>query len=230
MVSPYIDAAIYTALTKLRSEPLGFNVAKYSLSLVTDKANYPLPKDFVGLRGKVYCTPTNQSESSRYELSPRSADELERYRYGVDDYRGGETVGPAKWYAIDHSGMEFLVAPIPSEDGDKVFLKYTKDLGTPKLSVSVTASTPPNSATATMTLLSPDGGTIESTFTNAWIKDGFDAVRSLALYNLLSRWHNGGENAAQRAQLALLQHIDELQRLRGEASAKQSVRVIRKYI
>jgi len=230
VVSPYVDAAIYTALNKLRSEPLDFNVAKYDLSLSTDRSSYPLPKDFVGLRGRVYCTPSGQSDSARYEISPRSPDELEKYKYGIDDYRGGETIGQPKWYAIDHNGREFLVAPIPSEQGDKIYFKYTKDLGTPKLSASVTASTPPNSATATMTLLSPDGGTLESTFTNAWFKEGFDAVRSLALYNLYARWHSGGENASQRAQIYLLQHVDELQRLRGESALKQSVRSIRKYL
>ena len=230
-VSPFIDAAIYTALVKLRSEPLYLNLGKWNFSTEDGVSSYPLPKDYVSLRGRVYCVPTGQEESARYELRQLSYEELEKYKFGTGEweYSGIEVIGQPRVYGIDYAGKEILISPQPSESGDKIFFNYIKDLGTPKLSVSVTSSTPPSNS-STMTLLSPDGGTLESTFTNQWFKEGFDAVRSLALYNLWTRWHGGSDETGAKAQMALLSHLEEINRLRGESSMRQSVHTIRRWI
>lgn len=227
--SPYVDAAIYTALTKLRSEPLYINMAKWNFYTEASEKRYPLPKDYVSIRGRVYCTPSGSDERSNYELLPKTVDELEDMKYSSLDFDSFVYEGNPRHYGVDYSGKEFVLFPIPSITGDNIFFRYTKDLGTPKLSVSITSSTPPSN-TATMTLLSPDGGTLESTFTNAWFTEAFDLVRAFALYNLWTRWHGGSDSSANKAKDALIQFLDEMNRIRGESAIRQSVHSIRRYL
>ena len=122
-----------------------------------------------------------------------------------------------------------MVAPIPDPGGDAIFFRYTKDLGTPLYTVSVTASAPP-SLSETVTLLSPTGGTLESTFTNDWFREGFKLIKERALYEMLGRFHGGTDQSIRDSQSALLRYLEELKRLRGETVQIGAGLTIRKHL
>lgn len=215
--SPYIDIAIADAIKHNRGERLWFNGAKYTLTTVDSVYEYPLPADFLGLRGRVYCTPENSTSNGRFPLQSATTDEVETYLYSGAEYDTLEERGTAKRVAIDLAEKRLLVAPIPNPGGDTIFLRYTKDLGTPKYTVSTTSSAPP-SLSATVTLLSPTGGTLEASFTNEWFGEGFKLTKERALYELFTRFHSGTEEAQKNAEGALIRYLEELKRLRGETA------------
>ena len=226
--SPFVDAAIAQAFRDVRGEELSFNSKKYTLTTVADVNEYPLPDDYLGMRGDIHCSPSG-SATVRYPLKRSTVDEVESYLFSISEYAAYETSGRAKLVALDGPGHRLLLAPKPSSGGDTIFFRYTCDLGTPVYSATVTSSAPP-SLTQTTTLLSPDGGTIETTFTNAWFKEGFELLRSRASYILWSTYHSGTEEAQLKAQTQLLHYREEMMRLRGESAEKQSINTIRKFI
>jgi len=227
--SNYVDIAIADAIRHVRAEKFWFNVHSYTLTTVDDVYQYTLPADFLGIRGKVYCTPENSSSSGRFKLQPCTADEIEEILYDGSDYGSWESTGVAKRYAIDHGNKTFIIAPRPSTGGDTIYFKYTQDLGTPIYTVSAVSSAPP-SLGATVTLLGPDGQTLPTSYTNAWFQEGFKLIKERALYELFSRFHSGTEESSGMAQTALMRFLEELNRMRGETAQQQAPIKVRKHL
>lgn len=226
--SSYIDACIADALRHVRNEQLHFNTGSFTFATTNGTAEYPLPNDFLSILGEVYYTPDEASESGRYKLQPVGLDELEEYRYR-QDWGADEISGESRRVAIDLSGRKILFAPTPDTDGDKVFFRYLKDLGTPVYTASTTASAPP-SLSPTITLLGPDGQTLNSDYTTPWFTHAFELVANRAVHILWSKYHGGTPEAAQKAQEAQVAYLEELSRLRGETSMKTNHLRIRPYI
>ena len=224
----YLDIAIADALRHVRHERLWFNGGKFEFVTSENRYEYPLPADFLGLRGRVYCTPSSSTTSGRYPLKSATTDEVETFLYTGVDYGSYEARGFAKKAAIDMNGRAILISPIPDPGGDAIFFRYTRDLGTPVYTVSTTSSAPP-SLSETVTLLSPTGGTLESTFTNDWFKEGFKLVKERALYEMYSRFYGGTKESTINAQGALLRYLEELKRLRGETAQVGAGLTIRKH-
>ena len=231
MNSPYINGAIGDALRYVRTEELWFNQDKCYIDTVADLTEYELPDDFLQIRGDIWCTPSTQTDT-RYRLSRRTVDEVEMAKYSASDFDygyGGLTSGLPRICAIDSDGKSLLVAPVVQTSGDRLFFRYTKDLGTPLYSATVGSSAPPSAATV-FTLLGPKGETLPSTFTNDWFTEGFTLVRAKAVHYLWTRYHGGTEEAMMKAQNAYSEYNDELRRLWGETSDKQSVVRVRGYL
>ena len=227
--SPFVDVAIADAIRHVRSERLWFNGNRHSFLTVANQYQYQLPADFLGIRGKVYCTSSTDS-TSRYRLQPATADELEEYLYeGYDGYDSIQNTGVPRKYAIDLMDKVMLIGPIPSDGGDGISFKYTKDLGTPTYTISTTNSAPP-SLSPTVTLAGPNGETLESTYKTEWFGEGFKLVKERALYELFTRFHAGTDDSAQQGTAALTRYLEELQRLRGETAQTQSNITVRKYL
>lgn len=225
--SPYIDLAIADAIRFVRNEPLWFNGERYTFSTVADKYSYDLPEDFLGVRGDFYCTPDGSTASGRYTLMRKSADEIEALLYTSSEWDGFATTGRPKMIGIDLASRKVLVAPIPSDGGDDIYFKYTKDLGTPTYTATTSSSTPPSLATV-VTLKDPDGSAISSTFTNEWFTEGFVLVQARALYELWTRFHGGGEGTMARANSAMTRYLEERNRLYGETSRIGSTVTVRR--
>lgn len=227
--SAMVDVAIADSIKHVRAEKFWFNGAAHSFTTSLDQNRYELPRDFLGLRGKVRVTPSNSTTTGRYYLHASTADEVEDLLFDGVDFASYENRGYAKRYGIDLMGKAILIAPKPDPGGDLVEFKYTRDLGTPTYTISTTLSAPP-SLSPTVTLLGPNGETLQSTFTNEWFKEGFKLVKERALYELWSRFHSGTEEAAIGAQGALTRYLEELVRLRGETAQISSVTKVRKHL
>lgn len=221
--SPWTDAAIASAFQKVRSEALWFNGSEFTFSTQSGVSRYPLPPGFLGLRGKVYCTPNSSDESGRYPLQSYSVDEYEEYRYASTEWGGWENSGRPRGFAIDNNGKKMMLSPEPDSGGDKIFFRYTIDLGTPLYTATY-------SSTPTVTLLSPDGGTLEGTFTSPWLIHGFNLLKDWALFELWTTYHGGTEQAREYSQAAAARYVEELNRLRGENTQIASVSKIRRYL
>ena len=224
-----MDASIADAIQHVRNEVLYFNGDRHSFLTEANRYEYELPSSFLGLRGKVRAVENNSTTSNPYELQPMTADELEDTLYSGVDYGSEEESGVAGRYAIDLLEKKILIGPIPSTAGDRVYFKFTADLGTPTYTMTTAASAPP-SLGSVVTLLGINGQTLESTFTNAWFKQGFKLVRERALFELLTTYEGGSEETGVQAQLALTRYLEELNRLRGESNQIQSGREIRKHL
>lgn len=227
--SPYVDAAISDAIQHVRNEILWFNGDRHAFVTEADRYEYELPKTFLGIRGKVRAVENDSTTSTPYVLSPMTADELEDSLYAGTDYDSQEESGVAGRYAIDLLEKKILIGPIPSTAGDRVYFKFTADLGTPTYTMTTAASSPP-SLGSVVTLLNPDGEALAATFTNAWFKQGFKLVRERALFELLTTYEGGSEETGVQAQLAMTRYLEELNRLRGETNQIQSGREIRKHL
>ena len=213
--SPYVDAAISEALRFYRSEEVWFNVSTYKFTTETDLFSYPLPADFLGLRGDVYCTPSGSDEdSSRYALRPRTADEIEQFRFGLTEWDSTTFIGVPKIYAMDFNGKSMLLAPVTEAGGDIIFFKYTADYGTPDYTVSVTSSVAPSLQT-TVTMVDSGGTSVATTFMSPWIENAFDLILHRAVFCLLTDYHISDSNM-QRAEVYRLKAEDELRRIKGE--------------
>lgn len=226
--SGWVDAAIADAFRFVRNEELSFNASQTTIDTVADQIAYPLPDDFLSVRGRIYYTPANSDQTGRYPLKATTLDDVETFRY-TDDWEGDEIVGTARKVAIDFAGKQLYLAPTPSDDGDEVFFRYTRDLGTPVYTATTTSSAPP-SLSSTVTLLGPDGQTLPSTFTNEWFKQGFQLLTAKAVQILWSQYHGGTEEAQLQAQNAQLAYLEELLRLRGESASKTNHLEIRRHI
>lgn len=218
MNSSYVDLAIADAFRRVRNEQFWFNTSSFTFATVDDVGDYPLPSDFLSLIGNAYYTPNGTDDTGRYPLVQVTLEELEEYKY-KQDWDGEEIVGNARRCALDYSGRRLYLAPTPSDDGDKVFFRYLKDLGTPTYTVSATASAPP-SLSPTVTMLGPDGQTLPSDFTNDWFKHGFAMLAHLTVHILWKDYHGGSEEATIKANESLSSYLEELSRLRGETSMK----------
>ena len=230
MNSPYIDGAIADAIQQNRDEEFAFNGARTTLQTAAGVKEYPLPQDFISLRGKVYVTPAGNTDSSgRYPLKHVTLDELEETLYFGSDYGIYQESGFPRRFAIDKAGMLMLIAPVPTSGGDVLFFRYTKDVGVPRYTATTSTTSPPSLQTV-FTLLGPDGQTLPSSFANAWFDQGFELIRSRALYILWTQYHSGTEEAQQASQIALQQWLEETLKQRGTASAAESIDSIRKFL
>jgi hypothetical protein len=232
MNSPYVDSAIADAIDFCKKEPLKFNGSSYTLNLYGDQHSYDLPKDYIALRGDIFITPADSGTQYRYKLKSGTISEVEEYLFAnpaASDYLSNDSTFI---YAIDvncDEGSKILVAPRPSTGGQTLFFRYTKDIGTPKYTSSITTSTPP-SLNNTITLLGPDGETLASTFTNAWFKEGSQLIRARAIYLLWTSFHGGTEQAAIKAQGALMKWNEEMMKHRSEAAVNALPSRMRRYI
>jgi hypothetical protein len=227
--SAFVDIAIADSLRLVRSEELWFNGGRFAFTTADGVYQYPLPKDFLGIRGKVYCIVGGSTSNGVKALQPSTPDEAEELLYMGIDYDTTQTTGVAGRYAVDLLDKVLLIAPIPSTSADLISLKYTKDLGTPNYTVSASSSTPP-SVSPTVTLTGPDNQTIPATFTNAWFDEGFKLIKERASHELYSRFHGGTEESMAKAQGALLRYLEELRKLRSETAVQASnVRVRRHF-
>ena len=211
----FVDIAIADALRHVRREELWFNGGRHSFTVAEDVYQYPLPSDFLGMRGKVYVTIGGSTSNGYRAIEPATPDEVEELLFLGIDYDTTQTTGTAGKYAVDLLDKVLLIAPMPSDSGDLISFKYTRDLGTPNYTVSATSSAPP-SVSPTVTLTGPNSETIPATFTNAWFDEGFKLVKERATYELWSRFHGGTEEAQAKAQGALMRYLEELQRLKSE--------------
>lgn len=228
MNSPYVDAAIAEAIKYCRNEEYWFNAAKHTFLTVADQYQYELPSDYLSIRGEVFVRP-NGSDGTRYIARHISLDELESYLFSLSEWDGYQSTGRTKVYAIDNASRKIHLGPTPSNSGDEVYFRYTKDLGTPTYTATTTSSSPPSLATV-VTLTDPDGSTLSTGFTNEWFKEGFDLVRNRAMYYLWTRYHGGTEESQVKAQNYLMQFLEERMRIRGESADKTSPRLVRRYI
>ena len=225
----YVDIAIADSLRLVRSEELWFNGGRYSFTTVDGVYQYPLPKDFLGMRGKVYCTIGGDTSNGRRSLQPSTPDEVEELLYTGIDYDSTQTTGVAGRYAVDLLDKVMLIGPIPSTSEDLISFKYTRDLGTPSYSVSATSSTPP-SVSPTVTMLGPDGQTLPTSFTTAWFDEGFKLIKERSTFELWSRFHGGTEEASGKAQQAMIRYLEELRRLRNENAMQLSNVRVRRHL
>lgn len=228
--SPFVTPAIVDAWRHVRGEELWFNGAHFTFELQDDVVDYPLPDDFLKLRGSVFLR-DEVGGDSRIELAPMTLDELERYRYDfvdTDGYWHAELQGTTMAYALDRVGKRILVAPKTS-GGDVVEFRYTRDFGTPAYTATTTSSAPP-SMTATYTMTGPDGQTIPSTFTSPFLEHAYKLLKERAIYELFSNYEGGNEQTSAKANAALMRYLEELQRLRAETTDMQSVARITGFI
>jgi len=226
--SGYVDAAIAEAIKFCRNEEYWFNSAKHEFQTIADTYQYELPADFLSIRGDVFVAPDG-SAGTRYAIRHMSLDELESYLFTLSEWDGYQTTGRAKVYAIDNASRKIHLGPTPSNSGDTIYFRYTRDLGTPTYTATTASSSPPSLATV-VTLLDPDGSALSSTYTNEWFKEGFDLIRNRAMYYLWTRYHGGTEEANARAQNYLMQFLEERNRIRGESTDKTSPRLVKRYI
>lgn len=227
--SEFVDIAIADAIRFVRNEKFWFNGDSHSFLTIADVHVYDLPKDFLSFRGRAYVTPENSDTTGRYPVNTVSADEIETYRFSGEDYGVHENRGIARQIAADLLGKRLLIGPMPSNGGDLIEFKYTKDLGTPVYTVTTSSSAPP-SIVSVVTLLNPDGGTLSSTFSNEWFGEGFKLIKERALYELWSRFYGGTEEAAVSAQGALSRFLEEKSRLQGETASIAAPNQVRKYL
>lgn len=215
------DAAISKAFRDTRNKETWFNGARFSLTLQSGVESYPLPNDFLGMRGAVWLYPSGSVER-RKELVYTTIDDLERLRFHDSDWGSeaqNEFLGEAMAYTIDRIGKSIIFAPTPDSSSDVVKITYTRDFGTPTYTAS-SATSP--ALSVTVTLLGPDGETLPATFTNPWLKHGFDALLHRACFWLAGGPHGGTAESREKAQFANAMYEQELQRLREETAAVQS--------
>lgn len=233
--SPYVDGAIADAIEFSKREALKFNGASYNFILEAERYAYPLPEDFVSLRGEVWLTPSGAENTYRHKMTSTTVDMIEESIF-TNPSTSSDVMGSdcTFYYAIDRNSdtnpsvSRMLVAPRPTSGGQNVFFRYTKDIGSPKYTATVT-STPPSLSNVT-TLLGPSGETLPSDFTNEWFKSGAKLVRARAMYYLWSTYHGGTEEAAIKAQSSLMQWSEELLRLRAETSITNTPKTLRRFI
>lgn len=236
MDSRYVDIAIAESIEFNRKEHLKFNGASDTITLAADVYKYELPKDFISFRGDVYITPADSDDIYRQKMNSVSVDFIEDALFmgPVNNYSYYGLDVP-HYYAVDNvSSTEpalsvLLVAPKPTTGGQKIFFRYTKDLGTPRYTATTTQSAPPT-LNSTVTLLGPDGETLAATFTNEWFKTGARLIRSRAMFLLWSTYHGGTEEASVKAQTSLLAWQEELLRLRTESNINSVPNSVRRYL
>lgn len=228
--SPFITPAIVDAFLYVRGEELWFNGGFYKFETVEDVQEYPLPSDYLKMRGAVFMR-DELGSTNRLELFPMSNDEVERYTFGLggtDDAWGDQMNGTAGVYGIDRIGKKMLLGP--TETGGRVVeFRYTRDFGSPAYTSTTTTSAPP-SMTATYTMTGPDGQTIPATFTTPLIEHAYKLLKERALYELYSNYEGGNEAMQAKANSSLMRYIEELQRLRAETADVQSVARIAGFI
>lgn len=226
--SPYVDAAIAESIKFCRNEEYWFNGGKHSFLTQADTYKYDLPSEYLSIRGEVFVRP-NGSDGTRYVARHISLDDLESYLFSLSEWDGYQSTGRTKVFAVDNIERKIYLGPTPSSDGDEIYFRYTRDLGTPVYTATTTSSAPPSLATV-VTLLGPDGQALPSSFSNEWFKEGFDLIRNRALYYLWSRFHGGTEESQMKAQNYLMQFLEEKMRLIGESTSKTSPTLVRRYI
>lgn len=228
MNSPYVDAAIANAIDFCSNEELYFNGAKFEFKTEANVFSYPLPKNFLRLRGRPFCTPSGESDQNRYALMPFTTDEAEESKTLLSRYTELgwlESYGNPRAYALDVVEQSMLLAPLITTGGDTIFFRYTMDLGTPTYTMTYGAS-------PTVTLLGPSGETLPASFSNSWFVqgEGYKLIKERALYELLTTYHGGTDQSQVNAQAALMRFLEELKQAREKTSDLQSVVDIRPYL
>lgn len=227
-----IEADILRAITESlrfnRSIQTAFNTRRYQFSLNASQFIYPLPSDYLGLVGEVFYTPDSTS-SYRYPLVNAGMDLVEELKYYMEgDYDEGRLVtGNPLRYAVEPNEKNMYLSPMPSTTTGLVHLRYLQDLGTPEFLYSGSAWVfykPGMSGVSTETI------TKASTWTTKWLTEGYDAIRSRALFYLFTREYGGTEETDLKASRYLGQWNDAIKNLRTENTKRQANWNIRKWI
>ena len=204
-----------------RSFETFFNKKKFFLSLVADQPTYPLPIDFLGLIGSVWYS-SSSSLTDKCELQDGGVELVEERRY-LNETTGAWETGTPSVYGIDDPGKELLLGPVPSTDGAVIHFRYLADLGCPSYSISG----------GTYTFKKPfseDTMTTTSTYTNRWLVDGYDAIRSRAIYYLWSRDFGGTPESDMKASKSLIQWQDAMSDLKAQSAKRLSKSEVRRHI
>lgn len=214
----YANRALVEALRFHRSDHYWFNEGYFDLLTTADTYRYKLPDDFVRQIGELYRSPSG-SPTARYRLANRTVDFVTQYRHvGTDPDRWGSweagiSSGPPSSYAYFNG--ELVLQPIPDTSSDIISGRYVRDLGIPSIKYDGT----------NWLLYEPwsQTTTLPATFTNAWLTEGQDLIRSRAVHILQQRYYRNPE----AAQAALFENVETKNRLLVEGHRRRGPKSIR---
>lgn len=202
-----------------RSQLTHFNNKSVVIELDESHFGYELPSDYIGLIGDVMYCASLTDNTAQYPLIQQDSDWLNQLR-GVDVSYTTDPKRDVGAYAIDDRGERIYVAG-PSTGFIKI--RYIADLGTITYKHDGTnwVFYQPFTETAITT---------SSTYTNLWLKDGYDAIVHRACYYLFTRDMGGTEATNNKALVHLTQWDDAMKHLTRETTKKKSLRRIRMWI
>lgn len=206
-----IEEAMVEAMRFNRKYNFWFNEGFLKIYTSEDVYAYELPTDFVGLKGKLFYVPANNSSpEGRRELECLTSQLVETHQ--TDSYDAWDATiasGPPRGYALFANTL--ILSPRPDSDDNLIEGRYIRDDGIPRIYYDY------SSGTATLEKIDPRGVAITDNYTGAWLNEGQDLTKMRAVYILASRIYSDQGKTA----MAIQQWAEILNSLQAENSLRR---------
>jgi hypothetical protein len=216
-----IKRAVVDAQRLLETECPWFLITEYTIPLVSDQFEYPLPYDYESIDQSVYFVPALTEPKVKWPIRLVPLESVKSRLSTGFEWESTVDQGDPSVVAVDTARNLLIVAPTPDSSLSGLEVRIYRRGNIPYYKYDG----------STWTFYGGDTSTaLASTFTNIWLQEAYMLVFYRAAQMLVQGVYGGTDGSVNKAQLYLQAYSIELNKLRGKATRLGSVNYVPRHI